>query len=231
MPATTPKQKISQVEMFGGEYVKIILVGDNYDSCQEIAIEASNRLKKTFIHPFDDPKVIEGQATIATEMLSQRQKGFDYIIVPIGGGGLISGLITVMKLVSPNTKIIGVEPEGAPSMKSSIDQGKLVTLKEIDKFVDGAAVKKVGDLTFKICKSNLEKIILVPEGKICQAILDLYNKDGIVAEPAGALAIAALDYLKKEILNKTVGVILCGCLLYTSPSPRDVEESRMPSSA
>ena len=210
MPATTPKQKISQVEMFGGEYVKIILVGDNYDSCQEIAIEASNRLKKTFIHPFDDPKVIEGQATIATEMLSQSQKGFDYIIVPIGGGGLISGLITVMKLESPNTKIIGVEPEGAPSMKSSIDRGELVTLKEIDKFVDGAAVKKVGDLTFKICKSNLEKIILVPEGKICQAILDLYNKDGIVAEPAGALAIAALDYLKEEILNKTVGVILCG---------------------
>ena len=210
MPATTPKQKISQVEMFGGEYVKIILIGDNYDTCQEIAIEASNRLKKTFIHPFDDPKVIEGQATIATEMLSQRQKGFDYIIVPIGGGGLISGLITVMKLESPNTKIIGVEPEGAPSMKSSIDRGELVTLKEIDKFVDGAAVKKVGDLTFKICKSNLEKIILVPEGKICQAILDLYNKDGIVAEPAGALAIAALDYLKEEILNKTVGVILCG---------------------
>ena len=210
MPATTPKQKISQVEMFGGEYVKIILIGDNYDTCQEIAIEASNRLKKTFIHPFDDPKVIEGQATIATEMLSQSQKGFDYIIVPIGGGGLISGLITVMKLESPNTKIIGVEPEGAPSMKSSIDRGELVTLKEIDKFVDGAAVKKVGDLTFKICKSNLEKIILVPEGKICQAILDLYNKDGIVAEPAGALAIAALDYLKEEILNKTVGVILCG---------------------
>ena len=210
MPATTPKQKISQVEMFGGGYVKIILIGDNYDTCQEIAIEASNRLKKTFIHPFDDPKVIEGQATIATEMLSQTKKGFDYIIVPIGGGGLISGLITVMKLESPNTKIIGVEPEGAPSMKSSIDQGELVTLKEIDKFVDGAAVKKVGDLTFKICKSNLEKIILVPEGKICQAILDLYNKDGIVAEPAGALAIAALDYLKEEILNKTVGVILCG---------------------
>ena len=210
MPATTPKQKITQVKMFGGEYIKVILSGDTYDTCQKIAIRSSNRQKKTFIHPFDDPKVIEGQATIATEMLGQRPKGFDYIIVPIGGGGLISGLITVMKSASPNTKIIGVEPQGAPSMKKSIEKGKLVSLKEIDKFVDGAAVKKVGDLTFKICKSNLEEIVLVPEGKICQSILDLYNKDGIVAEPAGALAIAALDYLKLEIKNKVVGVILCG---------------------
>jgi threonine dehydratase len=210
MPATTPKQKISQVRMFGGKYVKIILVGDTYDTCQKIALDASKRLKKTFVHPFDDPKVIEGQATIATEILNQRPKGFDYVIVPIGGGGLISGLITVLKKISPNTKIIGVEPEGAPSMKRSIEKGKLVSLKEIDKFVDGAAVKKVGDLTFKICKSNLEKIVLVPEGKICQTILDLYNKDGIVAEPAGALAVAALDYLKKEISNKAVCVILCG---------------------
>ena len=210
MPATTPKQKISQVKMFGGDYIKVILSGDTYDTCQKIAIRSSKRQKKTFIHPFDDPKVIEGQATIATEMLAQRTKGFDYIIVPIGGGGLISGLITVMKSASPNTKIIGVEPQGAPSMKKSIEKGKLVSLKEIDKFVDGAAVKKVGDLTFKICKSNLEEIVLVPEGKICQSILDLYNKDGIVAEPAGALAIAALDYLKLEIKNKVVGVILCG---------------------
>ena len=210
MPATTPKQKITQVKMFGGKYVKIILVGDTYDTCQKIALKASKKSKKPFVHPFDDPKVIEGQATIATEILSQRPKGFDYLIVPIGGGGLISGLITVMKKLSPNTKIIGVEPQGAPSMKRSIEKGKLVSLKEIDKFVDGAAVKKVGDLTFKICKTKLEKIILVPEGKICQSILDLYNKDGIVAEPAGALAVSALDYLKKEISNKTVCVILCG---------------------
>ena len=156
MPATTPKQKITQVKMFGGEYIKVILSGDTYDTCQKIAIRSSKRQKKTFIHPFDDPKVIEGQATIATEMLGQRPKGFDYIIVPIGGGGLISGLITVMKSASPNTKIIGVEPQGAPSMKKSIEKGKLVSLKEIDKFVDGAAVKKVGDLTFKVCKPNLE---------------------------------------------------------------------------
>ena len=210
MPATTPKQKINQVKMFGGKYVKIVLVGDSYDTCQKIALKASKKSKKTFVHPFNDPKVIEGQATIATEILNQRPKGFDYLIVPIGGGGLISGLITVFNELSPKTKIIGVEPHGAPSMKRSIEKGKLISLKKIDKFVDGAAVKKVGDLTFKICETNLEKIILVPEGKICQTILDLYNKDGIVAEPAGALAVSALDYLENEISNKTVCVILCG---------------------
>jgi len=210
MPVTCSQQKVSRVKMFGGQYVKTILEGDTYDECQKIALENSNRKFKTFIHPFDDLKVIEGQATVAIEMLNQNEKGFDYVIVPIGGGGLISGIITVFKEFSPNTKIIGVEPQGAQSMKQSLKKRKRISLEEMDHFVDGAAVRQVGKLSFEICKSYLKKVISVPEGKICQAILDLYNKEGIVAEPAGALSIAALDLLDFDIKGKTVGILLCG---------------------
>jgi threonine dehydratase len=210
MPATTPQQKISQVRRFGGDYVEIVLVGDTYDACQKVALQAAKNDQKTFIHPFDDATVIEGQATLALEMLAQRTKEFDYILVPIGGGGLVSGIITVLKEQSPETKIIGVEPEGAPSMKRALDMGKRVTLKEMDGFVDGAAVRQVGKLAFEICKSHLDQVVLVPEGKICQTILEVYNKDGIVAEPAGALAIAALDLLGDLFVNKSVGVLVCG---------------------
>jgi len=210
MPATTPQQKISQVRMFGGDYVDIKLVGDTYDACQTVALNAAKKSKKIFIHPFDDKIVIEGQATIALEMLKQSSRSYDYIIVPIGGGGLVSGILTVLKGLSPNTKVIGVEPEGAPSMKTSINLGKRISLSEIDGFVDGAAVRQVGKLPFKICKDLLDDIILVPEGKVCQTILDLYSMDGIIAEPAGALAISALDMIKNIISKKHIGVLLCG---------------------
>ena len=210
MPATTPQQKISQVRMFGGNYIEIILVGDTYDACQKVALQAAKETNKTFIHAFDDAVVIEGQATIALEMLEQRPIGYDYILVPIGGGGLVSGILTVFKEYSPNTKIIGVEPAGAPSMKTSLESGKRIALKEMDGFVDGAAVRQVGKLCFEICKSSIDQIVVVPEGKICQTILNLYNKDGIVAEPAGALAIAALDLLGDFLVKKSVGVLVCG---------------------
>ena len=143
-------------------------------------------------------------------MLKQSSRSYDYIIVPIGGGGLVSGILTVLKGLSPKTKVIGVEPEGAPSMKTSINLGKRISLSEIDGFVDGAAVRQVGKLPFKICKDLLDEIILVPEGKVCQTILDLYSMDGIIAEPAGALAIAALDMIKNIISKKHIGVLLCG---------------------
>ena len=210
MPATTPQQKITQVRMFGGDYIDIKLVGDTYDACQTVALNAAKNSKKIFIHPFDDKIVIEGQATIALEMLQQSSRSYDYIIVPIGGGGLVSGILTVLKKLSPKTKVIGVEPEGAPSMKTSINLGKRISLSEIDGFVDGAAVRQVGKLPFKICKDLLDEIILVPEGKVCQTILDLYSMDGIIAEPAGALAIAALDMIKNIISKKHIGVLLCG---------------------
>jgi len=210
MPSPTPNQKIEQVKMFGGDTVEVILVGDTYDDAYSSAMTACVKLGKTFVHPFDDEKVIEGQATIGLEILEQAKEPIDYVIVPIGGGGLASGLSSVLKLLSPKTKIIGIEPEGAPSMKTSIKQNKLITLEKIDKFVDGAAVKRVGEKTFQICKKNLDGLFTVPEGKICQTILELYNKDAIVVEPAGALTIAALDLLKDEVKGKNVICIVSG---------------------
>ena len=210
MPATTPDQKVSQVRMFGGEFVDIILVGDSYDACQKVALDAAKDANKTFIHPFDDPEVIEGQGTIALEMLDQYSKGFDYVLVPLGGGGLISGMLTVFKKKSPGTKVIGIEPEGAASMKLALEKGKRISLESMDYFVDGAAVRQVGKIPFKICKEHLDQILVIPEGKICQTILEVYNKDGIVAEPAGALAIAALNSMSDKIKNKSIGVLVCG---------------------
>ena len=210
MPATTPDQKVSQVRMFGGEFVDIILVGDSYDACQKVALDAAKDANKTFIHPFDDPEVIEGQGTIALEMLDQYSKGFDYVLVPLGGGGLISGMLTVFKKKSPGTKVIGIEPDGAASMKLALEKGKRISLESMDYFVDGAAVRQVGRLPFKICKEHLDQILVIPEGKICQTILEVYNKDGIVAEPAGALAIAALNSMSDKIKNKSIGVLVCG---------------------
>ena len=210
MPATTPQQKVSQVKMFGGKYIRVLLIGDTYDACQKYALKIAKKEGKTFIHAFDDTEVIEGQATIALEILEQSSKPLDYIFVPVGGGGLISGIITVMSILSPETKIIGVEPQGAPSMHQSIISDKRVVLKKIDNFVDGAAVREIGKIPFKICKTQLDEIITVDEGKICQTILDLYNKEGIVAEPAGALAISGLEQIDMDFEGKRIAILLCG---------------------
>ena len=210
MPATTPQQKVAQVRRFGGDQIRVVLKGDTYDACQSHALKVSKSEGKTFIHPFDDYKVIEGQATVALEILDQSTAPLDYIFVPIGGGGLISGVLTVMKHLSPKTKIIGVEPEGAPSMQQALKAGERVTLKKMDRFVDGAAVRQVGEIPFEICKAQLDDIVTVHEGKICQTILDLYNQDGIVAEPAGALAIAGLEVMQTDFKGKQIAVLLCG---------------------
>jgi len=210
MPVPTPKQKIEQVEMFGEEYIDIKLVGDTYDDAYHASMLECQQLKKTFIHPFDDKKVIEGQATIGLEILQQSEIPIDYVFVAVGGGGLAAGLSTVFKALSPNTKIIGVEPEGAPSMTVSIKNNKNTELSKIEKFIDGAAVKRVGDLTFPICKANLHKMVTVPEGKVCQTILELYNKNAIVVEPAGALSISVLDFFKDEIKGKNVVCVVSG---------------------
>ena len=210
MPSPTPNQKINQVKMFGEEFINIVIEGDTFDDAFNAAKLECDSKNKTFIHPFDDEKVIEGQATVGLEILEQTNDKIDYVFVPIGGGGLSSGLSTVFKNLSPETIIIGVEPEGAPSMLTSINYKKNTALEKIDPFVDGAAVKKVGDLNFEICQKNLDKVITVPEGKICQTILDLYNKDAIVVEPAGALSIAALGFFADEIKDKNVVCVVSG---------------------
>jgi threonine dehydratase len=210
MPKTTPKQKVKQVQLFGKKYVEIVLTGDTFDDAYAKSVADATQNNKAFIHPFDDLKVIAGQGTVGLEILDTYTEPIDYVFVPIGGGGLASGLSTVFKHLSPTTKIIGVEPLGAPSMKTSIANHKNTALDTIDKFVDGAAVKQVGDLTFDICKKNLDDIILVPEGKVCTTILRLYNEEAMVVEPAGALTIAALDFYKEQIKGKTVVCIVSG---------------------
>lgn len=209
MPIITPKQKVNQVRMFGGDNIEIKLVGDTFDDCAAEAQAFTQAHSMTFIPPFDDPKIIEGQGTVAVEILEDQAK-IDYIFVPIGGGGLAAGLGTYFKTYSPHTQVIGVEPEGAPSMTRALEAGSPVTLDEIERFVDGAAVKRVGALTFSICKDILNKMQLVPEGKVCSTILRLYNEDAIVVEPAGALSIAALDYYAKEIEGKKVVCVVSG---------------------
>ncbi|XCF07144.1 threonine ammonia-lyase IlvA [Tamlana crocina] len=210
MPAPTPNQKVEQVKMFGEDFIEIKLVGDTFDDASEAAMKECKEQGKTFIHPFDDKRVIEGQGTIGLEIIEQTQVPIDYVFIAIGGGGLASGLSTVFKELSPNTKIIGVEPEGAPSMKTSIANNQNIELEHIEKFVDGAAVKRVGDLNFVICKQNLDDVITVPEGKVCETILELYNKDAIVVEPAGALSIAALDFYAEKIKGKNVVCVVSG---------------------
>jgi len=210
MPTPTPKQKIEQVKMFGGDFITIKLVGDTFDDANGAAVEACTALGKSFIHPFNDEKVIEGQGTVGLEILEQATAPIDYVFIAVGGGGLASGLSSVFKALSPNTKIIGVEPEGAPSMLTSIKNNKNTTIENIEKFVDGAAVQRVGDLTFEICKANLHDMITVHEGKVCQTILELYNKDAIVVEPAGALSISALDSYAEAIKGKNVVCVVSG---------------------
>lgn len=210
MPVTTPQQKVEQTRMFGGQYVEVVLMGDTFDDSYREALHFSEAQETTFIHPFDDEKVIEGQATIALEILEQSKEPIDYIFAPIGGGGLLAGISAVFKKLSPHTKIIGVEPQGAASMSAALEKGELVELDTIDRFVDGAAVKKVGSLNFQICRKYLDQVIGLAEGRICQTILDLYNKDAIVAEPAGAMSIAALEQFSEEIKGKRVVCILSG---------------------
>ncbi|MFD0989199.1 threonine ammonia-lyase IlvA [Mariniflexile jejuense] len=210
MPSPTPNQKVEQVKMFGEDYIDIKLVGDTYDDAYHASMLECEAFQKTFIHPFDDKKVIEGQATIGLEILEQATQPIDYVFIAVGGGGLAAGLSTVFKELSPNTKIIGIEPEGAPSMSVSIENNQNTELETIEKFVDGAAVKRVGDLTFNICKTNLHAMVSVPEGKVCETILELYNKDAIVVEPAGALSIAALDFYAEEIKGKNVVCVVSG---------------------
>ena len=210
MPTTTPKQKIEQVRMFGKEFIEIILTGDTFDAANAAAITYAEENKMTFIPPFDDPKVMEGQGTIAKEILAQSKVKLDYIFVPIGGGGLASGLGSYIKQMSPETKIIGVEPAGAPCMKTAIDSGHVVELEQIDKFVDGAAVKKAGSLTYEVCREVLDDIVIVPEGAVCTTIIQMYNKSAIVVEPAGALAAAALRFYTDKIQGKNVACIVSG---------------------
>lgn len=209
MPAITPKQKINQVRMFGGDHIEIVLIGDTFDECQAHALDFARAKQRVFVPPFDHPMIMEGQGTVALEIVEELS-GIDYVFVPVGGGGLCAGMGTYLQTFAPQAKIIGVEPAGAPSMKEALRQGRPVMLESIQRFVDGASVKKVGDLTFPICREVLSDMLLVQEGKVSSTILQLYNEDAIVAEPAGALAIAALEQYGERLHGKKVVCVVSG---------------------
>jgi threonine dehydratase len=214
MPIPSPQQKVNQTKMFGEDFVEVILVGDTFDDTAVAAKAYTLEHGMTFIPPFDHVSIIEGQATVGVEILDDiktfTQDPIDYLFVPVGGGGLSAGVGTYFKEHSPITKIIGLEPEGAPSMFWALKSGEPVELENIDKFVDGASVKRVGDVTFSFCKDALDDMHLVPEGKICTTILQMYNEEAIVVEPAGAMSVAALDHYADQIKGKTIVCIVSG---------------------
>jgi threonine dehydratase len=212
MPATTPKQKVRAVQRLGKDWATIVLKGDTYDDAKNASIQYVKENGSVMISPFDDQLIIEGQGTVGLEIIEQLGDiQPDYFFVPVGGGGLISGLLVVLRKKHPNAKIIAVEPLGAPSLKSSLDAHEIITLKEVDSFVDGAAVKQIGQLNFEVIqKYGVDGMVNVPEGAVCTTILQLYNREAIVAEPAGALSVAALNFYKEEIKGKNVVCILSG---------------------
>jgi len=210
MPLPTPGQKLEQVRMFGGNDIDIVLYGDTFDEAKDAAVKFCKENQGIFIHPFDDQDIIDGQATAALEILEQSDDPVDYLFLPVGGGGLAAGVCSVFRELSPHTKIIGVEPSAAASMKKALEKGEPVLLEKISRFVDGAAVQRVGDLNFELCKDVLHDMALVDEGMVCETILSLYNKDAVVVEPAGALSVAALEKYKDQIRGKNVVCIISG---------------------
>ncbi|KAA9300466.1 MULTISPECIES: threonine ammonia-lyase IlvA [Aerococcus] len=213
MPNTTPNQKISQVQYFGGDFVDIQIEGDTFDESNRAAHAYAKEHGLSFIEPYDDLDVMRGQGTLAVEvhqdLVAEGQQA-DYFLVQVGGGGLISGVSAYVKDAMPETKVIGVEPTGAASMKAALDAGAPTALERVDKFCDGTAVGEAGQLTFQHVKANVDDICLVPEGLAAQAILELYTKQAIVAEPSGALSVAALELLADQIKGKTVVCLISG---------------------
>jgi threonine dehydratase len=209
MPEITPKQKVKQTEMFGNGSVELVLVGDTFDDCLKEALAYTQEHNMTFIPPFDNYSIIEGQGTVGVEILEDLPD-VEVVIMPVGGGGLSAGVGNYLKSKKPGIRLAGVEPEGAPSMLRAFEHGGPVTLPEINRFVDGASVKRVGKLTYDICTRVLDDILLVAEGKVCTTILKLYNEDAIVVEPAGALSVAVLDAYRDKIKGKKVVCVVSG---------------------
>lgn len=209
VPDITPVQKSERIAHFGGPNCNLYKFGSNFDACLEKAVEFSNNNGGLFVHPFNDIKVIQGQGTIGYEICEDINP--DIIVCSVGGGGLMSGLYTHKNTNNLNYSVYGTEPEGALSMTESIKHQKLITLDNIDTFVDGASVKTVGELTYEICSTNKAEIFPVSNGRVCNEMIALYQEDGIIAEPAGALSICGLDHIDKATLtDKNVVCILSG---------------------
>jgi len=210
LPRTTPRQKRERIEALGGDVTTIVLEGHTYDEAHEAAMAVAASEGSMLVPPFDDPRVIAGQATVALEIVEQLGRPPDLIVVPVGGGGLLAGTAVVAVASTPQPQVIGVEPAGASSMRAALDAQEPVTLAAVDSFVDGAAVRRVGTYTFEIVQALVDGVVAVAEGSVCTAMLELYQSDGIIAEPAGALAVAALRSQVSVAPGSTVVCIVSG---------------------
>lgn len=210
LPRTTPRQKREQIAALGGGETTVIVAGHTYDEAHEAAVVLAHNEGAVLVPPFDDALVVAGQGTVALEVVEQLGGPPDLLLVPVGGGGLLAGCAVVAEGTTPRMRVVGVEPAGAPSMRAALDAAEPVTLGSIDSFVDGAAVRRVGAHTFELVQSLVDDVVIVPEGRVCTTMLELYQRDGIIAEPAGALAIAALSDGLAVAPGSSVVAILSG---------------------
>jgi threonine dehydratase len=193
LPRTTPRQKRDRIIALGADTIEIVLIGDTYDEAAAAASADAASSGATLVPAFDDPRTIAGQGTVIREAVTQLGRAPDVIVVPVGGGGLLAGTIAWLRERHPVTRVIGVEPAGAACVAAAVAAGGPVTLTEIDTFVDGAAVRRAGDITFGLIANSNAELVAIAEGRVCSEMLSLYQSDGIIAEPAGALAASALD--------------------------------------
>ena len=210
LPASTPRQKRKRIATIGGKWVEPVIVGGDFDEANRVAAEAAKDGGKVYVHPYDDPYTIAGQGSIAVDLDSQLPDDTDMILIPVGGGGLIAGMATWLKAHRPGIRIVGVESEGAASMKAAVQAGNPVSLEHVDSFVDGTAVGRAGDLTYQIVRDLVDDLVVVPEGAVCTEMLDLYHSEGVIAEPAGALASAAARNFLPQIPNGSVVCLVSG---------------------
>jgi threonine dehydratase len=208
-PITTPLQKLNRITHFGKDNITLKQIGNSFNETLNISKEYCNKVDGLFVHPFDDIDIIEGQATIGIE-INDKINDLDIVLGSIGGGGLMSGVGSFFKKIDNNIKIYGVEPLGAESMTKSFQNNEVITMDNIDNFVDGASIGRVGALTYEICKNVLDDIFVVNNGRICNEMLELYNKDGIIVEPAGCLSICGLDYIDNLEGKKVVCIVSGG---------------------
>lgn len=210
LPASTPRQKRKRIATIGGKLVEPVIVAGDFDEANRVAAAAAKDGGKVYVHPYDDPYTIAGQGSIAVDLDSQLPEDTDMILIPVGGGGLIAGMATWLKAHRPGIRIVGVESQGAASMKAALEAGNPVSLDRVDSFVDGTAVGRAGDLTYQVVRDLVDDIVVVPEGAVCTEMLDLYHSEGVIAEPAGALASAAARNFLPQIPNGSVVCLVSG---------------------
>ncbi len=215
LPSNTPRQKRNRIRDIGGPWVEQVIVDGTFDRANALAQEAARVSGRTYVHPYDDPVTIAGQGTIGVELAEQMPEDTAAVLVPVGGGGLVAGIASALHARRPSVRIIGIEPEGAACMRAAMDAGRPVTLDRVDPFVDGTAVGRAGSLPFDIVMALVDDVLVVPEGAVCTEMLELYQADGVIAEPAGALASAAALTLladpaqRQRILGDSTGALVC----------------------